>query len=307
MTVSATALVGPRRRLHLDYPSVCTAGGTNGTTITLLTAGHLHRGADQAGNATLQCRAPRCSQCFTVAKNDQTITFGASPTTLDPVAGDGRRDRVVGSRGGVHDHTPTVCTAGGTNGTTITLVSTGTCTVQADQAGNASFNAAPSVQRSFNVERRHPGAGRHGCQPELRSGDRWHVGHDHRIEPQRRDGRLVRRHRGRVFTVNSATSITLSRPRTPWDGRHHGHDTGNPRRSVAEQFTVVKLDQTITFAALGNKTLTTRPSPWARPRRRAFPSRSPPRRPRCAPWAAPTARPHTRQRRTLHRAGRPGR
>ncbi len=47
--------------------------------------------------------------------------------------------------------TPTVCTSGGTNGKTITLVAVGTCTVKADQAGNVSFNAAPSVSQSFAV------------------------------------------------------------------------------------------------------------------------------------------------------------
>jgi hypothetical protein len=33
------------------------------------------------------------------------------------------------------------------------LVSTGTCTVQANQAGNATYNAAPPVNRSFTVSK----------------------------------------------------------------------------------------------------------------------------------------------------------
>jgi len=47
--------------------------------------------------------------------------------------------------------TPAVCTSGGLQGATITLVAVGTCTVQADQAGNATFNPAPSVPQSFTV------------------------------------------------------------------------------------------------------------------------------------------------------------
>jgi hypothetical protein len=47
--------------------------------------------------------------------------------------------------------TPAVCTAGGTNGTTITLLTTGTCSVAANQAGNAAFNPAPTVTQSFTV------------------------------------------------------------------------------------------------------------------------------------------------------------
>jgi hypothetical protein len=48
--------------------------------------------------------------------------------------------------------TPSVCTSSGTNGATIGLVAAGTCTVQADQAGNANYNAATPVARSFMVQ-----------------------------------------------------------------------------------------------------------------------------------------------------------
>jgi len=47
--------------------------------------------------------------------------------------------------------TPSVCTSGGTDGATITLVSAGTCTVRADQAGSATWDPAPPVDRSFIV------------------------------------------------------------------------------------------------------------------------------------------------------------
>jgi len=47
--------------------------------------------------------------------------------------------------------TPLVCTSTGTNGATITLVAVGTCSILADQGGNAQFLAAPTVQRDFTV------------------------------------------------------------------------------------------------------------------------------------------------------------
>jgi hypothetical protein len=47
--------------------------------------------------------------------------------------------------------TPTICTPFGADGSTITLLAVGVCTVQADQAGNASYLPAPSVLQSFNV------------------------------------------------------------------------------------------------------------------------------------------------------------
>jgi hypothetical protein len=43
------------------------------------------------------------------------------------------------------------CAAGGTDGASITLLAAGTCTVQADQAGDATYAPAPSVTRSFAV------------------------------------------------------------------------------------------------------------------------------------------------------------
>ena len=44
-----------------------------------------------------------------------------------------------------------VCTASGTDGSTVTIVGVGTCTVTAAQAGNPSYHPASNVQRSFTV------------------------------------------------------------------------------------------------------------------------------------------------------------
>jgi hypothetical protein len=44
-----------------------------------------------------------------------------------------------------------VCTTGGVNGATVTGVSLGTCTIAANQAGNANYTAAPQVTQSFAV------------------------------------------------------------------------------------------------------------------------------------------------------------
>jgi hypothetical protein len=44
-----------------------------------------------------------------------------------------------------------VCQVSGTNGTTVNLATTGTCTIEANQAGNGSYTAATAVDRSFTV------------------------------------------------------------------------------------------------------------------------------------------------------------
>jgi len=82
----------------------------------------------------------------------QTVTFGVlaartlaqSPVTVAATASSGLAVSFSSL-------TPAVCTSGGLQGATITLVAVGTCTVQADQAGNATFNPAPSVPQSFTV------------------------------------------------------------------------------------------------------------------------------------------------------------
>lgn len=85
----------------------------------------------------------------------QSITnFVATPAS--PVLGDGTF--TVSATGGASGNpvifsidpaSASVCAAGGTNGATISILAAGTCTVLANQAGNASYSAAP--QQSLPV------------------------------------------------------------------------------------------------------------------------------------------------------------
>jgi hypothetical protein len=125
--------------------TVCTVSGT---TVTIKTSGTCTIRATQAGNAGYAAAAT-VSQSFTVAKADQTIafsalankTYGASPFALSATASSGLAVSFVSLTTGV-------CTL---SGTTVTLRSGGTCTIQALQLGNASYNAAPAVSQSFTV------------------------------------------------------------------------------------------------------------------------------------------------------------
>jgi pimeloyl-ACP methyl ester carboxylesterase len=79
----------------------------------------------------------------------QTITFsglpsqpfGAAPFTVSATA-------TSGLAVGFASTTASVCTV---SGSTVTLVSVGACTIQATQAGNANWGAAPPVSQSFQV------------------------------------------------------------------------------------------------------------------------------------------------------------
>ncbi len=142
---AATASSG----LAVTYSTASTACSvTSGGVITLLAAGNCTIAADQAGNGTYAA-APQVSQSFTIAKGDQTITFGAladktlldSPVTIAATASSGLTVAFA-------SNSLPVCTV---SGTSVTLLTTGVCSITASQAGNANWNAAPTVTRTFDI------------------------------------------------------------------------------------------------------------------------------------------------------------
>ena len=155
--------------------------------------------------------------------------------------------------------TTSVCTAGGT---TITLIATGTCTIQANQAGNAIYNAAPLVARSFNVTNVvipppvvtaiNPNSG-----PVTGGTSVTITGTDLNGAAGVSFGGTA----AASFTVNSATSITAVAPAHAAGLVDVTVTTagGSSAAVTADQFTFLKLDQTITFGALANKTLAQSP------------------------------------------------
>ena len=133
-------------------PSVCTV---NGSTVTGLTVGSCSIAANQAGNANYNAAA-QVTQTFGIVLQsspvvNQTISFGATPTVS--VGGTGILTATGGGSGNpvvFTSVTPSVCTV---NGSTVTGVTVGTCTIAADQAGNANYNAAPQAVLTFTVSR----------------------------------------------------------------------------------------------------------------------------------------------------------
>jgi C1A family cysteine protease len=144
-TVSATASSGLAVSFSSLTPSACSVSGG---TVTGLAGGTCTIAADQAGNANYLA-APQATQSFTVNKNSQTIAFGAAPSVV--VGGTGTVSATASSGLAVtfSSLTPTVCT---NVGATVTGVAAGTCTMAADQAGNASYNPAPQATQNFTVK-----------------------------------------------------------------------------------------------------------------------------------------------------------
>jgi hypothetical protein len=153
VTVSATSSSGLPVTFKTATTTVCTAGGTDGATITLIKTGTCTVQATQPGSVSYK-PAQTVSRNFTVSKAAQSITFGAlsnktlaqSPVTLSATTTSGLPVTFTTT-------TPTVCTAGGTHGATIKLLKLGTCIVRATQAGSASYKPAKAVSRSFTVSK----------------------------------------------------------------------------------------------------------------------------------------------------------
>jgi hypothetical protein len=154
--VTATATSGLAVAFSIAPASagVCTI---TGSTVSFVAGGTCTVNADQAGNATYQA-APQKQQSFAVAKAAQTITFTSAaphkdkndpPYTVTAVASSGLAVTFTADPSSAG-----VCTV---SGSTVTFIGRGDCTINANQAGNASYLPAAQVQQSFKVKNHTPG------------------------------------------------------------------------------------------------------------------------------------------------------
>jgi hypothetical protein len=145
-TLTATATSG----LTVSFTSMTTAICTvSGNTVTPINSGVCTVQATQAGNSSFAAATP-VSQSFTIHHEAQTVTFAVIPTqslsvdagalTLSATASSGLAVTFTSS-------TPRVCTV---SGNTATLLTTGTCSILATQAGNGVY-AAAAQPRSFTI------------------------------------------------------------------------------------------------------------------------------------------------------------
>jgi len=144
-TASATASSGLPVSFSSQTSKVCKVYGD---TVTLVAVGTCTVQATQAGNSTY-APAPPVDQSFQVTKESQTITF--SPLSNEPYGTPPFTVSATASSGltvSFNSQTTKVCTV---SGATVTIVAAGTCTIQATQAGNSDYSAAPPVDQSFQV------------------------------------------------------------------------------------------------------------------------------------------------------------
>jgi hypothetical protein len=134
--------------------SGCTLSNSSATaTITATTVGTCLIQATKAADATY-ASTTSATATFTFTKATQTITFtdpadiafGASPASLSATSTSTLSVAFTTATSGV-------CTV---SGTTVTIVSVGTCTINANQAGNADYEAASQVSQSFTIAKATP-------------------------------------------------------------------------------------------------------------------------------------------------------
>lgn len=149
-TVRATATSGLAVSYASQTPATCSVNATSGL-VSGLAAGGCTVAASQAGNSSW-ASAATVTQTLAVAANpNQVITFGAAPSlTLGGTA----TVRATASSGLAVSYSSLsagICSVNASTGL-VSAATLGDCIVAANQAGNASYNAAPQVTLPLPVQ-----------------------------------------------------------------------------------------------------------------------------------------------------------
>jgi sugar lactone lactonase YvrE len=146
LSLTATATSSLPVTFISTTPGICTVSGT---AASLTAYGSCTIEATQPGNAEYAA-APPVAQSFAVNPLAQTISFTAIPdqsldtttaTALSAYATSGLPVNLTSS-------TPAVCSI---SDAAVSLLASGTCTIEATQSGNSIYSPAPNVLQSFSV------------------------------------------------------------------------------------------------------------------------------------------------------------
>jgi hypothetical protein len=143
-TYTVTASPGGATASGASSP-INVTGLTNGTAYTFTVTATNSAGTGSASSASTAV-TPKAAQTITF-NNPGSQNFGTTPT-LSATASSGLSVAFTSA-------TTSVCTV---SGNTLTFLTTGNCTINADQAGDSTYNAATQVQRTFTVAAVVPGA-----------------------------------------------------------------------------------------------------------------------------------------------------
>jgi hypothetical protein len=197
---------------------VCAVSGLNGSTLDYTGVGDCYVDANQTGTVDYAPATQAVNQ-IPIGPGSQTISFSAPASgvvgglaTLTATGG-GSGNPVVFSvdpSSGVG-----VCAVSGLNGATVHFSNVGTCVVDANQAGDANYAAAPRMQRFISVFPP-PFTFRHGAASGISVGAHgsvWVIGTDAVA-----GGYRIYRWNGAGWTAVSggAVSIAVDPSGDPW-------------------------------------------------------------------------------------------
>ncbi|MBP9907029.1 MAG: hypothetical protein KBF66_15875, partial [Rhodoferax sp.] len=129
-----------------NTPSIC---AVSGDTVSGLATGICTIAADQMGDQ-VYARATQTTKDISVSKTvDQSISFGVAPSVSVGGTGTVSATATSGLAVSFSSSTERYCTVAGS---IVTGVSVGTCTIVADQAGNATYAPAPQVTQNITIQ-----------------------------------------------------------------------------------------------------------------------------------------------------------
>jgi len=252
-TVSATASSGLAVTFGIAPASagICTLSGS---LVSFTAAGTCTVRANQAGNGAYAA-APQAQQSFTVgsgapSKSVQTIQFTSSAPSGAVVGGGAYAVSATASSGlavalTIDAASTGVCTLAGS---TVSFVGAGTCTIDANQSGNGSYQAAPQVQQSFAVGLRSQAISFVTQPPASPS-----VGETYDVSASATSGLAVTY----AVSAGSAGICTISGSHVSMVGagtcvvtaNQSGDGTYRAAAQVQQSFTIARASQTITFTS----------------------------------------------------------
>ncbi len=149
-TLSATGGATGNPVTFSTSSAACSLSGANNSVVKALVAGSCTVQADQTGDANYNAASP-VTQTIAVGKGSQSIGFGAVPALQAGAT------RTLGATGGgsvspvTFSTSSAACSLSGVNNTVVKGVAAGSCVVQASQAGDVNYNAAPPVTQTITV------------------------------------------------------------------------------------------------------------------------------------------------------------
>jgi hypothetical protein len=248
--VSATASSG----LTVTFTVAPSSSGVcsiSGSTVTLLAQGTCTVRANQEGNASYLA-APQVQQTFLVGQVGQTITFSSTPPSGAAVGGPEYTVAATASSGlpVVFSANPSSAGVCNVSGSTVSLTGAGTCTVDANQAGDANYQPAPQVQQSFTVVP--PPSSQTITFTSSAPSNAEYLGSSYNVSANASSGLPV------AFTVSGSCTISGSSVAMAGAGTCtvYGNQSGSSSYLAAPQvqqtFSIAKRSQTITFPDPGN-------------------------------------------------------